>query len=133
MTRGISARKGVEKRRVDDGSTAKVAILGVFDRVANYDIMDLSTGHSGRFAESLHISKRDNPRKNVARSRNVAHTIRALCRVVGPAHLQKLVAAEENADVLSTSRSAQKRENDRKFSHGIDYTRFPRSAQAGAV
>ena len=133
MMRGISAGKGVEERRVDEGSPAKVAVLRVFDGVANHDIMDLPTGHRGRFAESLHISKRDNPRKNVTRTCNIAHTIGARCRVVGPAHLQKLVAAEENADVLSTSRSAQKRQYQSKFFHGIDYTRFPRSAQGGAT
>ncbi|MBO9430588.1 hypothetical protein [Sulfitobacter sp. R18_1] len=35
--------------------------------------------------------------------------------------------------IISRSRSAQKRENDRKFFHGIDYTRFQRSAQGGAA
>ena len=34
---------------------------------------------------------------------------------------------------LSRSRSAQKRQYDRKFFHGIDYTRFQRSAQGAAA
>ncbi|UOA14497.1 hypothetical protein DSM109990_01303 [Sulfitobacter dubius] len=147
MTPVISAGECVLHRGMYDTCRRKVSRCRIIFQVLRHDVDDLISQDAigraytqprsgviglivrGFGCSALHVRHHGSDNKSLPSPKDVTDTKAADHFALAGALLMKLVSA---AHVLSRSRSGQKRQYDRKFFHGIDYTRFLRFGQGGA-